>query len=114
MHLARARAGAHSKITSGVVQSLATLLQHPAQHCIKKGFLVWTQTRAASEQSEEREVTLRKRSRDSRRAACVILPCSSAAGGSPARPNRILALCALCFVLKNTIVFPSLRSRTRP
>ena len=49
-------------------------------------------------------------SRDSRRAACVILPCSSAAGGRPARPNRILALCALCFVLKNTIVRPDLHA----
>ena len=41
-------------------------------------------------------------------AACVMLPCSSADGGSSARPNRIFALCALCFVLKKTMVFPPL------
>jgi hypothetical protein len=53
---------------------------------------------------------LRKRSSDSRRAACVMLPCSSAAGGRPARPNRILARCAACLVAKKTIVRPALHA----
>lgn len=38
-----------------------------------------------------------------------MLPCSSAAGGSWPRPNRIFALCALCLVLKKTIVLPPLQ-----
>ena len=54
--------------------------------------------------------TLRKRSSDSRRAACVMLPCSSAAGGRPARPNRILARCAACLVAKKTMVRPALHA----
>ena len=40
-----------------------------------------------------------------------MLPCSSAAAGSPARPNRIFALWARCFVLKKTMVLPPLKEQ---
>ena len=55
--------------------------------------------------------TVRKRSRDSRRAACVMLPCSSVARGRPARPNSMRARCAPCLVRKKTMQRPPRSAR---
>ena len=70
----------------GLRESRSLATSHNAR--IPYAYLVIAQVLA----SHPRPPTFLKRSSDSRRAACVMSPCSSPAGGSPASPNRIFSL----------------------
>lgn len=82
-------------MTSGIVVSLRVTNSHVGEPSQVKSLPADRCRRALSHHSNimpylTARKTHRNFSRDSRRSAWVMLPCSSAAAGSPSRPKRTL------------------------